>query len=454
MSRHIPLTDFLLGRHPPGSERLPARVRQLIAAEEATAERLIGWVQLTVVTLFATLYLAAPRPDDAPASMLFDPVPLVLAGYAVFTAGRLALSFRGPLPGAMLAASIAADVGLLMALIWMFHGQYGQEPAFSLKVPTFIYLFVFIAVRAVRFDARYVIFAGLAAALAWAGLVASVVWAGGTQSITRSFTAYMSGSKVLLGAEVEKVATLLLVTGVLALAVARARRLFVAAVRGEAAVSDLSQFLGHGVSDTVVGAEARAEAGLAHERDAAILMLDIRGFTALAASRPPQQVVTLLTRLHARIIPVIRAHNGVIDKFLGDGLMVTFGAVKPSNRAAAEALAAVDAVMEAARRWEADVARDGEARPLAVNGAVVAGQVVFAVVGAGARLEYTVIGEAVNLAAKLEKHNKVERTRVLTTAETFAMALAQGYRQTARHEARAGCEIAGAGAAADLVVLA
>jgi len=433
--------------------QLPLRVQRLVEAQEAESERLIGWVQLLVVVLLGLLYAVAPRPNDAPAAMLGEPVPMALAAYMVFTVGRLLLAHRGPLPAAVLFASILADVGLLIGLIWSFHGQYGQSAAFSLKVPTFVYLFVFIAIRVLRFDARYVLAAGLAAALGWIALVAIVLWTAGSGVVTRSFNAYLTESRVLIGAEVDKVATLLLVTGVLALAVTRARQLFVAAVRSEAAVADLSRFFGRGVPDTVVGAEAQATAGLAHERDAAILMLDIRGFTQLSAHLTPQQAVGVLTRLHARIIPIVRAHDGTVDKFLGDGVMVTFGAVRPSARAAADALGALEAVLAEARLWEDETAADLEMR-LAVNGAVVAGPVVFAVVGALDRLEYTVIGDAVNLAAKLEKHNKAEATRGLTTASTADLARSQGWGAQGKAVLLEGRRVSGVGEPLDLIAVA
>lgn len=455
MSRFNSILAFVrrTGGHGEQMPLLPLRVQRLVEAQEAESERLIGWVQLIVVVLLGLLYGAAPRPDDAPIAMLGEPVPLALATYLVFTVGRLVLAYRGPLPAVVLVASILADVGLLIGLIWSFHGQYGQSAPFSLKVPTFVYLFVFIAIRVLRFDARYVLAAGLAAALGWIALVTVVIWSAGSGVVTRSFSAYLTQSRVLIGAEVDKVATLLLVTGVLALAVTRARQLFVAAVRSEAAVADLSRFFGRGVPDTVVGAEAEAIAGLAHERDAAILMLDIRGFTQLSARLTPQQTVELLTRLHARVIPIVRAHDGVVDKFLGDGVMVTFGAVRPSTRAAANALSALEAVLAEARSWEDETAADLGVR-LAVNGAVVAGPVVFAVVGALDRLEYTVIGEAVNLAAKLEKHNKAEASRGLTTAGTASLARAQGWEAQGSAVALHGRRVAGVGEPLDLVAVA
>lgn len=446
------LTGRLARTKPPRRE-LPGRIRQLIAKQEVESERLIGWVQLAVVVAFALLYSIAPRPADAPARMLAEPVPVVLSLYGAFTLARLVLSYRWRLPEPVLVISILADIGLLVGLIWAFHEQYGQTAPFSLKVPTFAYMFVFISVRALRFDHRFVLAAGLAAASGWTLLLIAVLSKSGRGNTTRSFVEYMNSSKVLLGAEFDKIFALLLVTVVLTFAVKRGRELFVTAIRDEEALRTLSRFFGRGISDTVVDAENELSAGMAEERDAAIIMLDIRGFTSVTTRVAPRHVVDLLTGLHARIIPIVREHGGIVDKFLGDGIMATFGAARPSETAAADALRALDQVMDEARRWEAELPAHGLPRPLTVNGAAVAGQVVFAVLGALDRLEYTVIGEPVNLAAKLEKHNKVEATRALTTIETYERATAQGYVADAV-VVRPDREIMGTETRYDLVVLA
>ena len=100
------------------SHELPIRLRPLITAQELESGKLIGWVQLIVVGIWATLYLIAPRPVDAPMSMLTEPVPLTLLCYLVFTVGRLYLAYRGTLPGPLLVLSIFVDIGLLLWLIW------------------------------------------------------------------------------------------------------------------------------------------------------------------------------------------------------------------------------------------------------------------------------------------------------------------------------------------------
>jgi adenylate cyclase len=159
----------------------------------------------------------------------------------------------------------------------------------------------------------------------------------------------------------------------------------------------------------------------------------------------------MLTSFHARIVPIVQANSGVVDKFLGDGVMVTFGAVAPSETAAADALRALDDILDEALAWQRSLAGPGLETPLHVNAAVASGTVVFATLGDATRLEYTVIGEAVNLAAKLEKHNKVEKTRALFPAATLEAARAQGYVPTAEPRLRPKAAVAGVADAIDLV---
>ncbi|MGH6815878.1 MAG: adenylate/guanylate cyclase domain-containing protein [Hyphomicrobiaceae bacterium] len=435
-----------------GADVLPQRVRNLVRAQEDKSERLIGWVQLSLIVLFGTLYFLAPRPPDA--DVMFEPVPWALAGYAALTVGRLYLSYRRPLPGWVVLLSILLDTVLLIGLIAWFHIQYRQPAPFTLKIPMFIYIFVFISLRGLRFDPRYVLSAGLFAALGWAGLTLWVIEMSGPEAITRQFTEYLNGNRILIGAEFEKIFTLLMVTAVLTLAVMRARQTLVTAVSEQAASREIRRFLPGGVADAVTRAETAIGAGRAEEREAAIVMLDIRGFTRFSTTVSPHEVVQMLTSLHSRIVPIVESHGGVIDKFLGDGVMATFGAVEPSRTAAADALRALDAIMIEAGNWQRSLVTAGSGSALIVNGAAASGTIVFATLGTADRLEYTVIGEAVNLAAKLEKQNKIEETRALVAAATYDLALAHGYRPPTPHERRHNRSVAGTAVPLDLVVLA
>lgn len=440
----------------PDSHKMPERVRELIAAHEAGSERLIGWVQLAVGVVMAMLFFLSPRPADAPMAM-YEPVPIALAAYALFTVGRLLVSYRGQMPAWLVVLSILLDVALLIGLIWSFHIQYAQPASFALQVPTFIFLFVFIALRALRFDHRYVLLSGATAAVGWLGLfLYADLYREGT--VTRSFVEYVNGNAILRGAEVEKILIILLITAILGMAIWRARTTLVTAVRESSASREMSRFLSKGLAAHITEADNRLQPGEAAERDAAVLMIDIRGFTAFASRNPPQDVVHMLTGYHARVLPIIERHGGVVDKFLGDGVMATFGAITPSTTAAADALRALEEIVEDTQAWRAEVGngaakpRNGEA-DLDVNAAVAAGRVVFATLGDAERLEYTVIGPAVNLAAKLEKHNKLAKSVALTPSETLEIARRQGYKPAMRQRVIRHSQVAGVRKPMDLTAI-
>lgn len=421
---------------------LPERVRRIIAEEDRASERQIGLVQLGVGLVLWTLYIIAPRPSDAGMTM-FSPVPFALAAFTLFSLLRLWLIFRQRAPGWFVALSIVADVGLVLGLIWSFHLQYGHSAGFALKAPTFVYLFVLIVLRSLRFEPRYVLAAGTAGAAGWGALTAAAVYNDGRDHITRSFSDYLLGDKILIGAEVEKLLALLVVGILLAIGAQRAQRTLVASLREQAAWHEVRRFLPQGVAEQITRADTLIEAGLAADRKAAILMLDIRGFTALSMRLPPAEVVKILTAFHARIIPVVRSRRGVIDKFLGDGVMATFGAASHSETAEADALRALEAILEETKLWQSELKGFGLHDGLQVNAAVASGRVVFATLGGADRLEYTVIGEAVNLAAKLEKHNKVERSIALVEDKTLQRAMAQGYLPRVTYEGRPDSVVAG-----------
>ena len=430
------------------TSRLPARVRDAITEQQDRSEVLISWFQLFVVVTFGTLYLVAPR-----ASVEFDPVPWALAIYLVLTLARVAWSMLGRLPGWVLAFSVVVDIALLMVLIWSFHLKYEQPASFYLKAPTLLYVFIFIALRALRFEARYVLLAGAVAAAGWALLILYVVMADpADRMITRDYVHYMTSNSILLGAEFDKIISILMVTLIIAVALLRARRLLVSSVAEQTAAQELSRFFAPEIARKIRASDQQVLAGSGEARDAAIVNLDMRGFTRLAERYPPDQVMGLLAEYQARMVPVIQRHGGSIDKFMGDGILATFGAAQPSAAYAADALRALDAVAEAARAWRAEREAAGKPAP-EVNAALATGRILFGAVGDETRLEYTVIGEAVNLSAKLEKANKDHGVRALCDAASYERGLAQGYTPPAERRRLPACKVAGVENPLDLIVL-
>jgi adenylate cyclase len=432
--------------------RLPERVQTTIRQDQDQTEILVSLMQLLAVASFAALYALTPKAFD-PAMVPFEPVPVTLTVYAGFTLIRLWLAWRQRLQAWFLALSVVVDITVLMVTIWSFHLQYQQPPALYLKAPTMLYAFILIALRTLRFEPWLVLLAGISAAAGWLVLVAYAILAGGGAQITHDFATYAMSYQVLLGAEVDKVVSVLMVTLILTLGLVRARKLLFRAVTDQVAASELSRFFAPEVAGRIRESEIALEPGQAELREAAILMVDLRGFTPLTHRLAPREVMTLLSEYQSRVVAAVSAHGGSIDKFLGDGILASFGATRPSASCAADALRALDALLEATAAWAQQRRVAGQPAPQ-LGVAVATGPVMFGTIGDRSRLEYTVIGDPVNLAAKLEKHTKEERVRALCTAEAYRLALDQQYLPKRPPEPLAQRRVAGVDAPLDLVVLA
>jgi adenylate cyclase len=136
------------------------------------------------------------------------------------------------------------------------------------------------------------------------------------------------------------------------------------------------------------------------KRQAVLLFADIRGFTALSEELSPDEIASLLNEYFTEMVEIIFEHGGALDKFMGDSIMAIWGAplTRPddSDRAARAAIAMQRALGHLNEEW----VRQGR-RPLAVGMGLHAGEVFAGNIGSDRRLEYTVIGDAVNTAARL-----------------------------------------------------
>src|SRR5690606_19808386 len=223
--------------------RLPERAQRIVDGETREAEVLSAWLVVAIAVFFNVLYAVSPKALDAMGA--FRPVPVVGGIFLVLGLVRVALARRGRMRGWLVPAFTVVDFGLLYGLIWSFHLQYQQPAAFYLKAPTFLLVFLFIAIRALRFEPRLVIFAGCVAAAGWVGMTAYALHAGdadGDGPVTRDFVTYMTSSSILVGAELEKIGAIPLCTGVLATVIARGRPQLLTAGLGLPATPELSGF--------------------------------------------------------------------------------------------------------------------------------------------------------------------------------------------------------------------
>jgi len=456
VQREAKLPDITLGDalrgwlHGPAGI-LPARVARAIEVQRQNGEVLVGWVQAALLAIFTALYFVAP--STAPADAVLQPVPWALAIYAAFTGLRLYLAYTGRLSLPYRIASVFVDVLFLMGTIWSFHIQYGQPAAFYLKAPTLLYVFIFIALRALSVSPAYVLFIGVAAAAGWLVLLGYALSApGGMALVTRDYIEYINSAKILIGGELDKVISILLAAGVLSVAAARSRELLYHAVADQAAAAQLSRFFSPDIAARLLRADELLHSGEAEQGEAAAMFIDLRGFTKLAASIPPGALIAVLREYQHIVVQTVHAHRGSIITFLGDGVMVTFGATTSSRTYCADALRCAEALLDALADWRETRRAQGKPAP-GVGLGVDFGTVTCGVIGEEGRLEFAVIGDPVNRAAKLQNQAKVEQVRGLATLACRERAIAQGH--DARRCARvlAAREVAGIPGTVELVAL-
>jgi adenylate cyclase len=151
-------------------------------------------------------------------------------------------------------------------------------------------------------------------------------------------------------------------------------------------------------------------------RRVAILVLDIRDYSTFASRTAPGEIVDYLNALFEPLVECVTRHHGIVNKFLGDGFMAVFGVPLPADRASSDA---VTAALEMVERVE-DLNLRGAVPTTRIGIGIHTGEVVTGNVGSASRKEYTIIGDAVNLAFRIEQLNKQVRSCVLVSDETYA----------------------------------
>jgi adenylate cyclase len=196
---------------------------------------------------------------------------------------------------------------------------------------------------------------------------------------------------------------ILLICGMLAGAVGhQLRRQFEASIKAATARDRITNLFGQHVSPQVV--ERLMAEGAKTDSDirrVAVMFVDFRSFTAGARTRTPQEVVERLDGAFAVLVDILDRHGGIVNKFLGDGFLALFGAPLEAPDPAHRAVAAAREMLEANAR-----VNEATSWPLRIGIGIHLGEVVAGNIGSPRRKEYTVIGDTVNFASRLEALNK------------------------------------------------
>ncbi len=285
----------------------------------------------------------------------------------------------------------------------------GWPIGMQFRFNTFIYFFVLLATAPLAYSWRTVIAMGTWTAALWAVGV-GWVWLqpethaalaervrAAVGSDVRMF-ALIDPTAIHIAARFQEIVVFLIVAVTLAVAVRRSNALLVSHAGIERERTNLARYF----SPNVVEQLSKNDEPLKQVRteNVAVLFADIVGFTAYADGRSPAEVIGTLRRFHERMEREIFRHEGTLDKYLGDGLMATFGTPFPGASDAGNALRCAQTMLGAIDDLNRERRHRGEP-PIRISIGLHYGQVVLGDIGLN-RLEFAVIGTTVNAASRLE----------------------------------------------------
>ena len=192
-----------------------------------------------------------------------------------------------------------------------------------------------------------------------------------------------------------------LFTLLITLAVWRSRRTLLNQVEAEIVRADLARYVSPDVAEALArrGGTAFGEPAT---RTVAVLFADIVGFTKLTETLSPERTFALLRSFQERSCAIVFKHGGTLDKYLGDGFMATFGSIELQTEAPARALACAFDLQQEIERWNRKRSDRGVA-PVRVSIGIHSGPVTVGNLGGKERVEFTVVGDVVNVASRLEE---------------------------------------------------
>ncbi|NRP74804.1 Adenylate cyclase 1 [Ensifer psoraleae] len=394
-------------------------VEKLFWESESEAEYTIGWVRITLgIALFASGLLVSSGTTEltqennlnqlraAALITVFAFLALGITSFLLVVSGR----FR-PWMAFVLVTGDAAILGV--SLYFALHG-IGLAGNWVAALPTIWAVPLLLAVGALRYRPLVQIWATTATMIAVVG-VASVLGfrlsPSGIETPPIGALGESVGRLFSLPAYLMRAVMLMLIGLTTAFAMARSRRLLVREVSETARRANLARFLPAEIAP-LVGENDVATWRQGRRQQGTVLFIDIRGFTAYAEKLDPGRLSIFISSFRRRVMRATEAFGGVIDKFIGDGALVVFGIPEPQSDDCARAIACAHRLLALMDQWNI---KRGFDPPVRVGIGIHSGELYYGLVGDDQRLEFTVLGDTVNVAAKIEQATKRFDTALLAS---------------------------------------
>jgi len=416
-----------------------AAVLSLLKEAEIDAERTAGWVRIVLAVALAASLLASGRLAAAAGyAEIWERLGLgALAIGALLLLGILSLALvRSGAYAPWIAFALTAGDAVIVVLTvaaTLHDNQLGAN--WVVLAPALWATPLILAVGALRyrpgvqFWATGVMIAGLG--LVFVAFHGSIFL---PPADAAAFAANPAASDLLsLPSNLVRAVMLALAGATTALVMLRARRLLHRAVTEASERASLARFLPAEIAPLMEGSNLEVWRQ-GRRQEVTVVFVDLRGSTGLAEHMDPARLSVFISSFRRRVMQAAQAHGGMVDKFMGDGALLIFGIPQPEPDDARRAIRCAREIIRLVDRWNAKRRFDP---PVRVGIGLHTGEAFCGVLGAHERLEFTVLGDVVNVAARIEQMTKRFGTSLVAAEATVARAgEAGGWQEVGREAPR------------------
>ena len=393
----------------------PSFANRMIARSDAEAELLIGRVRMFVASiLFAAIFLLFNnlpretfllRETELKAALVVSGSYFLLGLLSSFLAQSKA--YR-PIHGLLFAL---AEVALVLCNVFFDIVDPETSSLFALASPLLLMIALVLVLQVLRYRlwVHIIVSASMIFGLLLLLLHDMQI---GEQTSQRAFNELLQ--MYSLPPNVVRLLMLAILATIIAIAISRSRSLMVRIANELEESQNRNRFLPQELTTHLTDEDIeRLRNG--RNREVVVMFVDMRGFTRLTQTLSPSQTADLLSEYRSIIMDIVGQHRGIIDKFIGDGVMCVFGLDSSFEQAACDAVESAQEIQKKSADWNRQRQANGEPECEIVI-AIGGGEALVAALGPDERLEFTVIGPVVNSVSRMEEHAKLHDVQVLLSS--------------------------------------
>ena len=315
---------------------------------------------------------------------------------------------------------------MFLTLIFIFPNPFLDEQiptAMLYRFDNFIYFFVILAVATLAYSWRTIWAMGTWVALLWLAGVFGVTFLGHeipelSDAATKAFaghdivTELLGPNDIQLNVRIQEIVVFIIVAGILAIKGWRSNNLLMQQASIAAERANLSRYFPSSLVDVLASSDH--DIGAVRSQDVGVLFTDIVGFTQFAEQQSPEEVMELLREYHGIVEKAIFDNSGTLDKYMGDGVMATFGTPQTGPNDGINTLRAAEQIISTMDKFNKERVNNGKSK-IDVSIGAHYGPVILGDIGPSRRLEFAVLGDTVNVASRLESTTRELECRCIVS---------------------------------------